>query len=169
MFIGAFSHSPNSDAVFHFLREIFPLVLEKLDINFYIIGKNPPEELLCLQTPNVIATGYVPDITPYFEKCRVMVAPLRYGAGVKGKLTQSMSLGVPFVTTSVGAEGMALEDQRHCFVADDPAAFADRVIRLYTERELWKSFRENSLQLAIERFSYETVKNRLREFFEAKR
>lgn len=169
MFIGAFSHSPNSDAVFYFLREIFPLVLEKLDINFYIIGKNPPEELLCLQTPNVIATGYVPDITPYFEKCRVMVAPLRYGAGVKGKLTQSMSLGLPFVTTSVGAEGMTLEDQRHCFVADDPAAFADRVIRLYTERELWKTFRENSLQLAIERFSYETVKNKLREFFEAKR
>lgn len=83
LFIGAFSHSPNSDAVFYFLREIFPSVLEKLDINFYVIGKNPPDELLSLQNPNIIATGYVEDITPYFEKCRMMVAPLRYGAGVR--------------------------------------------------------------------------------------
>jgi glycosyltransferase involved in cell wall biosynthesis len=165
MFVGAFSHGPNGDAVFYFLKEIFPSLLEKMDINFYIIGKNPPPELLSLQSPNVIATGYVPDITPYFEKCRLMVAPLRYGAGVKGKLTQSMSLGLPFVTTSIGAEGMDLVDLRHCFIADDPGAFADRISRLYTERGIWETFRENSLQLANERFSYETIKNKLRDFF----
>ena len=169
MFIGAFSHAPNADAVFYFIREIFPLVTERLDVNFYIVGKNPPQELLSLQSPSIIATGYVPDITPYFEKCRVMVAPLRYGAGVKGKLTQSMSLGLPFVTTAIGAEGMDLEDRRHCFVADDPATFAERVVGLYTDSKLWETFRENSLRLATERFSYEAVKNRLSEFFEGTR
>jgi arylsulfatase A-like enzyme/glycosyltransferase involved in cell wall biosynthesis len=169
MFIGAFAHTPNADAVLYFIREIFPAVSERLDVNFYIIGKNPPQELLSLQSPNIIATGYVPNITPYFEKCRLMVAPLRYGAGVKGKLTQSMSMGLPFVTTTIGAEGMDLQDRRHCFVADDPAAFAERVVNLYTEKELWETFRENSLLLARERFSYETVKNRLREFFEERR
>lgn len=80
-----------------------------------------------------------------------------------------MSLGLPFVTTTIGAEGMDLVNRRHCFIADDPAAFSDRIVRLYTERELWETFRENSLQLAIERFSYETTKNRLKEFFEGRR
>jgi glycosyltransferase involved in cell wall biosynthesis len=165
MFVGAFSHGPNGDAVFYFLKEIFPPLVERMDINCYIIGKNPPPELLSLQTPNVIATGYIPDIMPYFEKCRLMVAPLRYGAGVKGKLTQSMSVGLPFVTTSVGAEGMDLVDGRHCFIADDPGVFGDRISRLYTDRQLWETFRENSLRLASERFSYETIKHRLRDFF----
>jgi glycosyltransferase involved in cell wall biosynthesis len=165
MFVGAFSHGPNGDAVFYFLKEIFPPLVERMDINCYIIGKNPPPELLSLQTPNVIATGYIPDIMPYFEKCRLMVAPLRYGAGVKGKLTQSMSVGLPFVTTSVGAEGMDLVDGRHCFIADDPGVFGDRISRLYTDKQLWETFRENSLRLASERFSYETIKGRLRDFF----
>lgn len=165
MFIGAFSHAPNRDAVVYFLKEIFPEVLKKLDVNFYVIGNNPPDSVLGFQGPNVIFTGYVPDVTPYYEKCRLMVAPLRYGAGVKGKLTESMSLGLPFVTTSVGAEGMDLVDRRHCFIADDPGGFSDKLIRLYDDRELWETFRANSLKLALERFSYETVKKRLETFF----
>lgn len=168
MFIGAFSHSPNADAVFYFLEEIFPTVLKEIGANFYIIGNNPPQELLVRQNPNIIVTGYVADVTPYFEKCRLMVAPLRYGAGVKGKLTQSMSLGLPFVTTSIGAEGMGLLDHRHCFIVDDPVTFAERIIRLYTDRELWETFRENSLKLAAERFSYDAIKDRLRDIFSEK-
>ncbi|MGO9614136.1 MAG: glycosyltransferase [Dissulfurispiraceae bacterium] len=167
MFIGAFSHNPNSDAVLFFLKEIFPRLLEDLDINFYIIGDNPPKEGLTYQNPNVIFTGYVPDVIPYFEKCRVMVAPLRYGAGVKGKLTQSMSLGLPFVTSSIGAEGMDLIDGHHCFIVDDPKLFAEKIFCLYTEQYLWEQFRENSLRLAQEHYSYEAVKDKIRGIFSA--
>jgi arylsulfatase A-like enzyme/glycosyltransferase involved in cell wall biosynthesis len=169
LFIGAFSHAPNGDAVFYFLREIFPALRERIDMNFYIIGKDPPPELLRLQTPNVIATGYVHDVTTYFEKCRLMVAPLRYGAGVKGKLTQSMSLGLPFVTTPVGAEGMDLVDGQHCFIADGPGAFAARVERLYIDGQLWKTFRDQSLRLALERYSPEAVKRTLGDLFSGTR
>ena len=83
--------------------------------------------------------GYVPDPSIYFHRCRVFVAPLRFGAGMKGKIGHSMSFGLPVVTTSIGAEGMDLVDRKHALIADSPEDFARAVVELYGDERLWES------------------------------
>lgn len=162
LFIGGFLHKPNVDAVIYFVKEIFPMIKEKItDIRFYIVGSNPQPELFELQSMDTIITGYVRDVKPYFEKCRLSVAPLRYGAGIKGKLTQSMSLGLPFVTTSIGAEGMELEDGENCLIADNPEEFANKVVRLYLDGRLWQGIRENAIKYVKNNFSNEALEEKL--------
>jgi GT2 family glycosyltransferase len=86
---------------------------------------------------NVTVTGWVPAIEPYLRRARVSIAPLRFGAGVKGKIAEAIAAGLPVVTTSIGAEGMELSDGDHALIADDPEAFAQAVVRLCTDDALW--------------------------------
>ena len=108
MFVGGFSHSPNIDAMLWFVYNIWDEVVSRLgDVKLYIIGSNPPDEIMELARENIIVTGFVSDedLEGYFARSRMMVAPLRYGAGMKGKVVQAMYEGIPVVTTSIGAEG----------------------------------------------------------------
>ena len=139
VFIGGFQHVPNVDAVLYFAREIFPRVLDRLpDVVFQVIGPEPPPEVRGLESRNIRILGHVPDVKPLFHQARVSVAPLRFGAGVKGKVNQSMALGVPTVVTSIAAEGMYLVHEDNAMIADDPENFADAVVRLWTSRALWE-------------------------------
>jgi glycosyltransferase involved in cell wall biosynthesis len=138
MFIGHYLHQPNVDAVKYFVREIFPILQKRLGrIKFYIVGSNPTEEVFRLQSDDVVVTGYVPDVASYFESSRVFVAPLRFGAGMKGKIGQSMTFGLPVVTSGIGAEGMGLENGRHVLIAENTEAFVDAAERLYMDEDLW--------------------------------
>src|SRR5205814_10715677 len=104
-FIGNLAHRPNSDGVLYFLREVYPLVRAALpQIELDIIGDNPAE-IAAYASPDVRVRGYVPDVEPFWQARRVFVAPLRYGAGVKGKIGEALAHGLPVVTTTVGAEG----------------------------------------------------------------
>ena len=106
LFIGGFQHPPNVDAVLFFLNEIYPLVAERLrDAKFYIIGDKAPPEIVALATEKVVVAGLQRDVRPFFESVRLSVGPLRFGAGVKGKINQSMAFGVPVVATSIAVEG----------------------------------------------------------------
>ena len=105
--------------------------------------------------------GYVPDVTPYLERCRLSIVPLRYGAGVKGKINMSMSHGLPVVSTAIGCEGMFLTDGRDVLVADDPDAFADAVCRLYGDEELWERLSAAGLENVVEHFSIEAARQAL--------
>ncbi|HNV86592.1 MAG TPA: glycosyltransferase [Candidatus Omnitrophota bacterium] len=139
LFIGNFWHSPNVDAMEFFCSRIFPLIAKRLsDVRLYIVGNDPPGEIQALRTDRIIVTGYVPDLFWHLDRCRVFVCPLRYGAGMKGKIGTAMSSGLPVVTTSVGAEGMGLAHERHALIADDPEKFAAEVVRLYQDRMLWE-------------------------------
>lgn len=138
MFIGHFLHDPNIDAVTYFVSEIFPLLKTfKPDMKFYIVGSNPTKEVLALASDDVIVTGYVKDVTPYFANCRLFVAPLRFGAGMKGKIGQSMVHGLPVVTTTIGAEGMGLHHGENVLIADTATEFAAAVTTLYADQDLW--------------------------------
>jgi len=138
MFIGGFYHQPNVDAVLFFAKDILPLIREKIPgVKFFVAGSNPPPEVRKLSGGDISVTGYVRDVRPFFESCRVFVAPLRYGAGMKGKIGQSMSYGLPLVTTTMGSEGMGLADGQNALIADSPGDFADAVTRLYTDEALW--------------------------------
>lgn len=138
LFVGGFWHRPNVDAMRYFLESIWPLVAERLpDIRLHIVGSDPPQELLALAGPRVIVTGYVPDLASYLNGCRVSIAPLRYGAGQKGKVGEALAAGLPVVATSIAAEGLDLTHGRDVLIADSPERFADEVVRLCTDDDLW--------------------------------
>lgn len=95
------------------------------------------------------------DLATLFDSCRLSVAPLRYGAGVKGKIVSSLSHGVPVVSTSIAAEGMELRDGRDILIGDEPDAIADRIVRLYGDRRLWRRLSRNGYEQFVRRFSVE--------------
>jgi len=146
LFVGAFQHPPNEDSIHYFVKEVFPIVKQELPgVRLFIVGNDPTPCVKALESLDVMVTGWVKDITPFFESARVFVAPLRYGAGVKGKIGQSLSYGLPVVTTSIGAEGMDLIDGCNALIADTPRCFAEKVIKLYSQQSLWQSLSNNSI------------------------
>lgn len=155
LFIGGFGHPPNADAVLFFGTHILPRVREKLpDVVFLVIGGDPPVDVETLAGDHLRVLGYVPDVKPYFDGCRLSVAPLRFGAGVKGKVNQSLAYGLPVVVTSVAAEGMFLKHGESALIADDPQDFADAVVRLYTDEDLWHRLSAGGIGVMTEHFSF---------------
>jgi GT2 family glycosyltransferase/glycosyltransferase involved in cell wall biosynthesis len=138
LFIGNLAHRPNRDGVLYFLREVYPLIKQALPrVELDIIGDNPAE-IQAHADEAVRVRGYVPDVEPFWQTRRVFVAPLRYGAGVKGKIGESLAHGLPVVTTPVGAEGMGLAHAGSAMIAATPADFARAVVELYTRPDLWQ-------------------------------
>ncbi|MDT7689160.1 MAG: hypothetical protein QOE46_1919 [Acidobacteriota bacterium] len=151
LFVGNFSHRPNTDAVNFFAREVLPLVRESLPgVELMVVGDNAPPEFSAFEAEGVRVLGYVPDIAPLFARSRVFVAPLRFGAGMKGKIGDALAYSLPVVTTSIGAEGMSLRDGEEALIADTPADFAEAVVRLYLDAELWQRLSSNA-QAHVER------------------
>jgi len=145
LFVGNLAHRPNEDAVHFLMREIYPLLRRSLrDVMLYIVGDQVSREICSYQSDTVQITGYVPDIDGFFQNSKVFIAPLRFGAGVKGKIGDAMSYGLPAVTTSIGAEGFGLKNGSDVLIADDPNAFALAVTQLYSEKRLWQQLAQNS-------------------------
>ena len=158
LFVGNLAHRPNADAVHFFMREIFPLIEETLpNLRLYTVGDNPSAEISGYSSDRVQVTGYVPDLRRFWQSCRVFVAPLRFGAGAKGKVGDAMSYGLPLVTTSIGAEGFGLTHGLNVMIGDDPKGFADSVVQLYTQRTLWEKIAENSRRHIEENFTPEVI------------
>lgn len=167
VFVGGFRHPPNVDAVRWFVEDVFPAIRERLaDVAFHCIGDHAPAEILALaEREGVRIHGHVPDIAPYMDGCRLAVAPLRYGAGVKGKVNLSMAHGQPVVATSCAVEGMHLSDGHDVLVADNADAFADAVARLYRDEALWQQLSRLGLHNVHRHFSIESARPRVRELF----
>ncbi len=167
IFIGNFRHMPNVDAILHFIREIFPRIHERLpEATLNVIGPHPAPEIVECAGPSIRILGHVPDVEPIFDRARVSVAPIRFGAGVKGKINQSMALGVPVVASSIAAEGMYLVHEHSAIIADDPESFVDAVIRLWTLRELWQRVAANGRRNLRDHFSVEAAKKPIDELLE---
>ncbi len=145
VFVGGFRHPPNVDAVQWFVTEVFPRIRARLpDVRFHCIGSDVPAAIAALaEQPGVEIHGYVADLAPYMDGARIAVAPLRFGAGVKGKINLSMAHGQPVVATSCACEGMYLDDGDNVLVADEADAFADAVVRLYDDASLWQRLVDN--------------------------
>ncbi len=139
LFVGNFQHAPNVDAAIDFHRAVWPLVRAAVpDAHLVLAGTSPPPEVVALAGDRVTVTGWVPSLHPYLDRARVSIAWLRYGAGVKGKITEAVAAGVPVVTTTVGAEGMDLVHGEHVLIADTPEEFARAVARLFADDALWQ-------------------------------
>lgn len=147
MFIGG-NHPPNADAVKWFLKDIYPLICARKEMPFYLIGANKLEDNKELLNSNVICTGYVSEeeLLDIYHKIKMVVIPLRYGAGIKGKLVDALYYGVPIVTTSIGAEGVDEDGEAIC-VENDANKFADAVCELYEDddRLVQMSLKERKL------------------------
>src|SRR5882724_3404234 len=162
LFIGGFQHPPNIDAVLFFLKEIYPLINEHLsDAKFYIIGDKVPPEIMTLAKEKIIIAGLQRDVRPFFDSVKLSVAPLRFGAGVKGKINQSMAFGVPVVAVSLDKKGTDLNDREEILVADQPEDFARAVIELYESEQLWNRISENGLKKTRALYSTDAARTKL--------
>jgi len=156
LFIGNFEHPPNVDAIQFFIDEVMPaLSIQRPDLKLLIVGAHAPKSLIDKAGPSVEFLGFVPDIAPLFDSVRLSVAPLRYGAGVKGKINSSMSCGVPVVATSMAAEGMNLVDGVDVLIADTPQDLAQAVLRVYDDKALWERLSQGGLKNLQDNFSFE--------------
>ncbi|WP_376692545.1 glycosyltransferase [Wenzhouxiangella sp. EGI_FJ10409] len=167
MFVGGFQHPPNLDAAEWLIDEIMPLVRCRIpEAKLHIIGSRMPEGLRERRSEGVVMHGYVEDLTPYLEGCRLSVAPLRYGAGVKGKVNQAMSWGLPVVATACAAEGMYLEDGEDVLLADTTEALVEAIVRAYNDEALWMKLSEGGLANVEKHFSFDAARRAISELME---
>jgi glycosyltransferase involved in cell wall biosynthesis len=155
-FIGGYVHDPNVDAVLYFVREIWPLVRSELPegAKFLIVGPGAPECLKSLAAEDIVVTGHAADLGEVMDDCRLSVVPLRYGAGIKGKLVRSLAYGLPSVASSLAVEGMQLTDGREVLIADEPEMFAKAIVTLYHNRQKWQSVQAAGYAFVNENYSW---------------
>ncbi len=155
LFLGNYAHAPNVDAAVWLAEEIMPRVRERVPgIMLTLAGADPTPAILKLSSELVRVPGFIDDLEPVFARHRVFAAPLRFGAGLKGKIVQAMAAGVPIVTTSIGAEGIAGPDE--LVIADDVPSFAEALVRLHENKQEWELYANRARRAAL-RFSPETV------------
>lgn len=169
LFVGGFAHPPNADAVLWFAKEVFPMIREKLDVNFYVVGSRVTEEIKALEQPGsgIIVKGFVSEeeLSELYRNCRIVVVPLRYGAGVKGKVVEAIYNGAPIVTTSVGSEGIpGVEDV--LLVEDKPEDFARAVTELYSDENRLCELCARTQEYIKDHFSVDAAWEVVREDFE---
>ncbi len=164
MFIGGYQHTPNVDAVQWFVADIFPLILAKIpEIKFHIIGTNAPKHIRQMANDSIIFHGFVQDIEPFMDGIRIAVAPLRYGAGVKGKINSSMSYGQPVVGTNLAVEGMFTQNGVDVLTAKNAQHFAQQVLALYEDERLWSQLSKGGLENVENYFSFQAAKKAIEE------
>lgn len=161
MFVGGFRHQPNVDAAIFFVRDVWPKLAGRLDAKLSIVGADAPPEVLALAGPTVELLGHVADLDAVLAGCRVTVAPLRYGAGIKGKVVSSLAAGVPCVASPIAAEGMGLTDGVNVRIAADPDAFAEAVLDLHEQPELWQRLSDGGLAFVRRTFSFAAARPRV--------
>ncbi len=165
LFIGSFEHAPNLDAIKYLHHKILPILLEELPtLKIDIIGSYASQEILDSNSENFRVLGFVEDISEYFNNAKLFVAPLAFGAGIKGKIGQSLEFALPLLTTKIGAEGFDFSPNEELMIApmDSPKVFAEKIIALYKNEKLWNIVSENSEKI-LEPFSLAKIEERIME------
>lgn len=161
-FVGGYQHPPNIDAVTWFVRDIWPLVRAELpEAEFHIVGSKAPDRIRKLAGDGVVYHGFAESLDPFLDGCRLAVAPLRYGAGVKGKVNHSMAHGQPVVATPMATEGMHAEPGRDVMVAETAEDFAQAVVRTYSDEALWNRLSSHGRDNVATHFSMDAARRQL--------
>ena len=159
LFVGGFNHKPNVDAMLWFVEEVFPIILDQYpDMALHIVGSHPPREVANLTRQNIKVHGFVTDecLDEFYDECRLAVVPLRYGAGMKGKVVEAMEKGLPMVTTDIGAEGLS-NSSNMLEIANEADEFAAAVCRLYDDVDRLSQMREAGYDYIEEHFSRDSA------------
>ena len=166
LFVGGFSHLPNQDAVLWFLKDIYPRMTGEIpNLKITIAGNGPTTEIMSMGSNLVKVTGRVSEqeLRSLYNEVKVVIAPLRIGAGVKGKVVEALRSGVPVVTTTIGIQGLPGAGDA-VMVADDPLAFIRSVVELYQNETLWAKRREEGLKYFKNNFSQSVVAEKVLRF-----
>lgn len=161
MTLGSLNYPPNLDGIRWFMRDIFPLIQQRVsDVTLTVIGKNPPPEFhqMAAQSEGaIVVTGFVEELKPYMEAAAMMVVPVRAGSGMRVRLLEAFSCAMPTVTTTIGMEGIAAEAGKEILLGDDPQSFADASVRLLQDTALQESLARNGRLLAENRYDWRAV------------
>ena len=168
LFCGAMDYSPNVDALEWFFAEIHDRLRAKVpDVRVLIVGKNPVEEVRAFASrPGVTVTGGVPDVRPYYRRAHAQMVPLRIGGGTRLKIVESLAIGTPVVSTTIGAQGLGLLHGQDILLADTPPAFAAEIAKVLTNTTLRDSLEHFGLAAARSRFGWPVIGSRLAERYE---
>ena len=167
VYVAHFDHDANVDGILHFCAHVLPLIQKELpDVRLRIVGHSPPSEVKALSGPNVEVLGFVPDIGQIYQSSDVAIAPMRFGGGLKGKIAEAMSFGLPVVTNSACLEGFDLSPGSNVLVGDDPTAFADAVVSLLCDEALYLKISENGWRFVKANFSEQVVAAKLKDLIE---
>lgn len=158
IFTGNMPYFPNKDAVMYFAKEIFPLILKKIPkAKFYIVGQDPSNEILALQSENIIVTGFVSDMKKEYILSEVNVASVRFGAGTPNKITEALALGIPTVATSLTVSGFREEIKKFIFTADSPESFADKVITIFNDETIRTKYMKEASETIGKLLNWESL------------
>ncbi|MEO0796756.1 MAG: glycosyltransferase [Verrucomicrobiota bacterium] len=165
--IGSYHHGPNVDAVRWLCEEIWPRCVElSPDLNLSIIGSGPLDEESIASTNNCKRVGYIEDLPAYLQRLRLTVAPLRYGAGIKGKVLESIAKGTPVVGTDIASEGLNLDSGDGILVANTTNTIANFIVRLHQEKDLWERTAMRGHQKLRHQFTQDHCKQTLLRIFD---
>jgi O-antigen biosynthesis protein len=167
-FLGGYNHKPNVEAVEYLVNKIMPILKkQRPDIVLSVYGSKMPEIFKSYETDNIKMVGFAAHLDDVYHNHRVFVSPLLSGAGIKGKVLDSMAYGLPTVLTEVAAEGTGLTHGISTLIAEDPEEWVEAIIKLYDDEKLWNRFAENELALVKEKYSFEHGKKAFKDIFES--
>ena len=162
LLIGNMSYAPCADGALWFCNQVLPRIRRVLgEVEVWIVGVSPPPEVVRLSGDGVHVTGRVEDVVPYYRRSAVSVVPLRAGGGTRLKILEAMALGRPVVSTSIGCEGLDVEDGRHLLIADDPECFAERTVRLLTDKALYRRLVTEARWLVEAKYDWDVIAEQL--------
>jgi len=166
VFPGALTYKANFEAIEFFLKHVFPLILvERANVRLFVTGNTDQVPLDRLRrSEQVIFTGYLEDVRQTIAQSTLCIVPLLSGGGTRMKILESMALGTPVVSTSLGAEGLEVEPNKNILIADDPRGLSRAVLRILSEEALREKLSEEGRKLVEERYSWERSGERLEHF-----
>jgi len=167
LFLGSMDYGPNVDAVEHFVGEVLPLVRARHpEVVLDVVGGHPTPAVKALSGPSVQVTGRVPDVRPWLEGAAAMVVPLRIGGGTRLKIVEALALGTPVVSTTIGAEGLGLQEGRDLLLADGARAFATEVCALLERPDRARAIGAHGKAAVQERFRWSVLAEKLVDYWE---
>jgi polysaccharide biosynthesis protein PslH len=159
LFVASMDSEANHDGAMFFLEQIFPLIRSRVpSVSLYLVGRNPRAQLSAFHDKDgVFVTGEVADVREFYERAAVAIVPLRSGGGTRLKILEAMALGIPVVSTTVGCEGLNVENGKHLVVVDEPKRFADAVIEIFDNEKLCRSLVQASRKVVEEQYDWRTI------------
>lgn len=166
LFVGKMSYWACADAVLYLCREILPHIRRMIgEVEMWIVGADPPPEVIRLGGDGVHVAGRVDDVVPYYSRSTVCVVPLRAGGGTRLKTLEAMALGRPVVSTTIGCEGLGVVDGEHLLIADSPEEFAERTVRLLKDRALCQRITTSARWLVVTHYDWDVIVKQLMETY----
>jgi len=169
VFVGAFRHDPNVDAMLYFCGQVFPLILkEQPQAHLYIVGSSPPQSIRELGTHSrITVTGYVEDIREYYQRAHIVVVPVRTGVGIRGKILEAWAAGKAVVSTSLGCAGIRTRHGENILIADKSHEFALRTLDLLRNPTLCERLGRSGRQTAVQFYDWSLLGEQMIEVYES--